>query len=365
MKNRFPSTTFASVLGVTLLGALVIGCGGGGGGGNSTGTTSTSGTPTDGSTDGTPTTGTATTGETGSKIVFGEPAADGATFNVRSVTPDGASVTTLLANVPTSIVLFSANPTATSDYVFAADPTGTGSYGIYRSPILSLTGATTLVAPTYLAVSSLTVTQNGSHVVYSALDASGNPLLYSIPIAGGTPVQYGPSDGSTVSPKDSDTIAYVALPSDSESNDQVFTRSLAAGPSGASTQVTTNAVNHVLPAFSRDGTKLAYWEQNATSQLVVRTLSSGTTTTLTNPNRLFPQGASFNPTGTRVSIAGGADDGTGQILTQTVNATATPTAIYSGANLLGNYGIYWTDTTGRVIGGNLIGASASRKLKKH
>lgn len=364
MKTRFQSTTFASLLGVMLLGALVIGCGGGGGGGTTstgtTSTTSTTGTPTDGSTD-----GTATTGETGSKIVFGEPAADGLTFNVRSVTPDGVTKTTLLANVPTSIVLFSENPASTNDYVFAADPTGSGSYGIYRSPILSPTGATTLVSPRYLAVSSLTVTQNGSQVVYSALDASGNPLLFSVPIGGGTPVEYGASDGSTVSPSDSDTIAYVALPAGSETNDQLFTRSLAAGPSGTATQVTTNTVNHILPAFSRDGTKLAYWEQSATSRLVVRTLSSGATTTLTNPSSLFPQGESFNPTGTRVSIAAGADDGSGQILTQTISTSASPTAIYTNANLLGNYGIYWTDTTGRVIGGNLIGASPSRKLRKH
>jgi hypothetical protein len=295
-------------------------------------------------------------------VVYGVATGQSENYDVNEMSSAGANVQTVAANIPGTILLFALDPATSGQYVIAADPTGTGSYGIYLSVNLTLTDAQTIVGPNYAYVTSLAVTENGASVVFSATDGTGISNLFVVPIGGGVATKLGLSDGSAVSPLDSDTIAYVA-PIGGSGNDQLFTRSLSAGSAGSSTQLTSDVSNHALPAFSPDGTKLAFWELNVgTNTLVVDTLATSTMLNMPNPAGIQPQGEAFSADGTSIVIAG--EVGTqGNILTQPTDGSASPTAILSSASLLGNYGIYWTDANGRAVGG-IQGMSASSRLRK-
>jgi Tol biopolymer transport system component len=298
--------------------------------------------------------------------VFGLPDDASATFSVKAIDPTGANAQTLAAGVSQNIVLFARNPAVSNQYVFAGDPTGSGLYGIYRSNGLTLAVATPLVSPTYIAVSSLSVTQDGANVVYSAVDGAGNSNLYVESLSGGAPANYGPSDGSTVSPADNDTIAYVAPSAANADIDQVFTRSLSAGPGGTENQVTLEPGNHLLPAFSRDGVRLAYWLQTeGNNQLVILNRNTGDAVALPNPANVYPQGEAFSPDGSKIVFAADPNGtGAGQILVQSTSGSAPPSVIQTANTLLGNYGIYWTDANGRLVAGGLGMSNAGRRLRK-
>ncbi|AIE84355.1 hypothetical protein [Fimbriimonas ginsengisoli] len=370
-RNILPALLFV------ILALLVIGCGGGGDGsgtstdsttatasGTATATATASATATTATSATTAT--TATSAGTGStSIVYGTPNGQGSNFDVKQISPSGTNNVTLIPNVSGSILIFAVNPALPTEYVFAADPNGSGLYGIYRSVGLTLTGATTLVAPVYTEVTSIAVTQNGSKAVYTAVDGSGVDTLFAEPLTGGSPTGYGVADGAAVSPADNDTVAYVAPSAANADIDQVFLRTLSAGPAGPANQLTTVAANHVLPAFSRDGLKLAFWEEQATSnRLLVFTIAIQTSVALPNPNNVFPQGEAFSPDGARLAIAAD-NNGTGQILNQTTDGTSPPAVILSATGaLFGNYGIFWRDASGRAIGGS-SGMSSVSRLRKH
>jgi hypothetical protein len=329
------------------LAAAIVGCGGGGGGSSTT--TSTTST-------------TAGAGLPINTLVYGIPNGTDTNFDVDDIAPDGTGNQTLVANVSGKIVMFAINPAVANQFIVAADLNGNGFYGLYKATSLNLTGATELVAPEFSNIASLAVTMNGAHVVFTGTDTTDTSYVYSIPTAGGISAKLALASGSTVSPGDNNTIAYVGPPAGGGDNDQVFTRSLAAGPGGAATQVTSNDVNHTLPAFSRDGHKLAWWEMSATTNtLVIHNFNDSSSVSLSNPDNLFPQGTAFNATGTRVAIVAANDAGVGQILTQLADGSGDPGLILGSPNLLGNYGIYWTDSTGRVIGGSFGMSSVTRR----
>lgn len=321
-----------------LLAALVVfGCGGGGGGSSSGSSSSTS----------------STSGQTAlpaDDIIYATPSSAGTTYSVSAVGPTGSSPLTLTTNIPSNVLIYTPDPAVTGRFVFAADPTGAGLYGIYYGSTLNASGGTLLVSPTYTDVGSLTVSANGAYVVYSAGDpTTGLSHLYVESMTGGSPTNFGLSDGSTVSPADSNTIVFVGPASASATIDQVFSCSIGAGPSGGTTQITNDGSNHVLPAISRDGTEIAYWEQSSTGDaLYVVNKSNGVTIKLMNPDNLVPQAQVFSPDGTQIAIAGDAGGGKGEIVTQSVNGTSGQTTIASGSVLLGSYGLYWTNSSGKT-----------------
>jgi hypothetical protein len=335
--------------------ALVAGlstaaCGGGGGGGGSQGGSST---------------GTSGIVYGANEIVFGVPAAGGATFSVEEIKP-GAAVSTLATGVPTSILLFTQIPRVTNSFVIAADLSGKGVFGIYTSTGLSTSAVSTVVSPKYSYVSSLSISTDGAKLVYSATlaaDPTQTSYLYSLVLANGLPVQLDYSDGSALSPADNDTIAYVANRGGSAEFDQVFTRSLSAGVSGKATQITTDQANHLLPAINRQGTEIAYWDALSPSVLMLQQIgSSAAPVTLSNPNKVVPQGVCFNLDGSQVAIAADAS-GTGEILTQSTSAGSTPNVLLmNSTELVGNYGVYWTDSSGRALMSSIMPSIAKRKL---
>jgi hypothetical protein len=324
------SAIFLALVGAVLIAA--IGCGGGGGGGSSTAgvTGSTAGVLPD------------------NVIVFGQPNGTGNDFAIYDISPTGGSPTTVAADVSGSILLYVQNPNKANSYVLAAIPSGGSNYGIYLATGPTLTGATQLVAPVYSDVSSLAITQDSSHIVYSATNAAGVSYLFTLPTSGGTPANLGLSDGSTISPANNNTIAYVAPPNASGGNDQVYTRSLSAGAAGSATQITTDDVMHTLPAFSRDGTQLAYWEESGTSLLKIDLLATGVVTTLTNPSGDTPLGEAFSSDGSQIAIAGDLNF-QGQLEVQATNGTSEPDVIFTAGVDVGLYGVYWTGSNGRGI----------------
>lgn len=329
---------------------VLVGCGGGGGGGTTTSTTATNST-----------TGANLPANT---ILYGVANDEFTSFDVNAIAPDGSNGRTYISGLSTKILMFAVNPAVENQYLVAADLGGAGMYGIYKTTGLSLATAIQVVAPTYTYVSSLAVTMNGTHVVYTATNSEGVSNLYTIPTAGGTLVNLALANGSAVSPADNDTIAYVGAPGGVGDFDQVFTRSLAAGAAGTSVQITTEAVNHYLPAFSRDGLAIAWWEDSGIARgLAVYRRSTSTTTHLSNPENLYPQATAFNSTGTRVVSVVADDTGTGRIQTQASDGSEAPITIFSAPALLGNYGVYWTDTSGRLVGGSFGGSSVGRRLR--
>ena len=323
---RFPS--YWSALLLCFLAAMVIfGCGGGGGGSSSS-TSSTSSTSTTSSQASLP----------ANSIVYGIPSSSGATYNVTAVGPTGSSPVTVTNGVTNAVLLYTPNPAVAGQYAFAADPTGAGIYGIYLGTTISTSGGKALVAPSYTDVSSLTISSDGLNLIYSAGDASsGQSYLYAIPLTGGTPIRFGLSDGSTISPADNDTIAYVGPLTNAATIDQVFTRRLSTGANGASTQITTDGNNHTLPAYSRDGKQLAFWEEGTTNSLTILSTATGTSATLPNPNNYAPQAETFSSDGTQVAIAWDTGSGAGQLVTELSSGSGGPSIVASASNLLGNY----------------------------
>ena len=366
--KKLASGRTLGVTGATALLALVIGCGGGGGGGGGGTKTTTSTT----STTSTATTSTSTATTAGvlpiNTILYAVPNGNGTDYELEGLDPVNAgSSTTIVSDFPASIELFAANPNVKSQYVAAYDPTfgpsDNGLYGIYISTGLTASGIKQLVAPTYIFVSSLSVTDNGKFVVYSATDQTGASNLFVESLSGGTPVNYGLSDGSTVSPADDDTLVYVAIPSSGNTVlDQVLSRSLKAGASGKATQITTDAVNHALPAISRDGTQIAYWEEGTSNNLLVQPISGGSAVTLPNPNALVPQSEAFSGDASSIAIVGLDPNSNGFIMLQTPNGIANPTSLLEvPGTSLGDYGLYWTSQNGRVAGGSVAASSVVRK----
>ncbi len=296
-------------------------------------------------------------------IVYGVANGTDADFSVEEVAPAGGTPTTVVADVAGTVLAFALDPSTSGRYALVADPSGAGTYGIYLSKNLTLTGATTLVAAGYVGVSSLAVTRDGARVVYSATTAAGASELFVVPTAGGTAVDLGPADASTVSPADGDTIAYVA-PVGTDGDDQVFTRSLAAGASGAVRQLTTDAANHALPAFSPDGTKLAYWTlATGANALTVETLAGGATTALPGVSAIEPQGEAFGPDGATLALVG-QSGANGVIATLSAGGSTSPTTIVTNSALLGDYGFFWTDANGRAVSGGRATSASARSRKR-
>lgn len=356
MRSTHPIRHFrflwAAVAVWALLAALLVGCGGGGGGGTTTSTTSTT---------------TTTTGANlpVNTVLYGAANGTDNDFDVKAVAPDGSNARTYIAGVSGKVLLFAVNPAVENQFFVAADLNGNGFFGIYKTSGLDLTTAVQVVAPEFSYIASLSVTMNGAHLVFTGSDTLGISYVYSIPVAGGTAVKLALADGSTVSAADNDTIAYVGLPAGGGDFDQVFTRSLAAGAGGAATQITTEAVNHALPTFSRDGRMLAWWELSDVNQtLSIFNRTTSTTVHLSNPENLFPQATAFNSTGTRVVSVMADDEGRGNIETQLADGTQAPISILTAPALLGNYGVYWTDSNGRLAGGSFGTSSVGRRLRK-
>jgi hypothetical protein len=299
------------------------------------------------------------------EIVYGFPDSTGSTFSVAEYKPGGTQ-TVLASGLSTSILLFTQIPGKSNSFVIAADLAGKNVFGIYDSTGLSTANTTTVVPAIYSYVSSMTVSSDGANLVYTATlasDPTQTSYLFTLPLAGGLPKQLDYGDGSTLSPADNDTIAYVASPGGSANFDQVFTRSLSAGVSGKATQVTTDSINHILPAYNRQGTELAYWESSSNNALMLQAVgSTAAPVVLGNlPNQVVPQGESFSADGSQVAIAGDAG-GMGEILTQAASAGSSPTVLYTNSGaLLGNYGVYWTDGNGKVLMRSMMPTAARRR----
>lgn len=323
---------------------LVAGCGGGGGHHSGSGSSSSS-----------------TVTFAANEIVFGIPNGTGTDFAVAEANPAGGT-STVVADVSGEVLLFAADPSATGRFALAAAPSGSATVGVYLAKGLGLSGAAMLVAPTYAAVTSLAVMPDGGRVVYTATTVAGASELYVVSTSGGTPTDLGPADGAALAPN-GDTVAYVA-PVGGSGNDAVFTRSLAAGASGAATTVASNAANHALPAFSPDGARLAYWTlASGANALTVQTLATDATVNVPGVSTIEPQGTAFGPDGTRLALVGQVSTG-GQILTAPVDGSAAPTPLVSNASLLGDYGFFWTDALGRAVGGMRVASAASRARRR-
>ncbi len=380
--------------------AIIIGCGGGGGGGGSSPTTTTGTTTTGTTTTGTTTTGTnsggtnsggTNSGGTNSggtsaggttsgslpqnAILFGQ-FQSSTTYQVMALNPSAAASSTnptvYQSNVPDTTSVFVQNPNVTNQFVFAANSGDNPAnlVGIYSNSSLTTVGATTLAPAAYGSVVSLSLTQDGKNIVFTAYDSSNNvSSLYTMSSTGANLTLLDTSEGSSISPADSDTIVY--------SNNlsgltyQLYTRSLKAGASGKPQQLTTDtAGDKFVPVFSRDGSKVAYQFSNNTtfvSNVAVITTSSGAVVNLP-ASSYAPVAQAFNGSGTNVGIL--AQDNTSgnvEILNQAISATSSPSVLYNPsptANIDFSAGIYWTTSGGRTAGGGgVLGASIRRILR--
>jgi hypothetical protein len=330
---------------------FIVGCGGGGGGSSSSTTSSTSGSSTG-------------TLYGANEIVYGVPNPTATSFSLNQVKPDGTSNSVLASGLSPGILLFAQIPGQANQFVMAADLTGAGVFGIYVTTGLSTTVTKTLAPAIYGFVTSLSISPDGKNLVYSAA-SSTDPLeigyLFWVPVAGGTATQLDYSDGSALSPADGNSIAYVSNQGGASSVDQVYTRTLSSGSGGKATQITTDSINHLLPAYNRAGTELAYWESATTNALMIKTVgSSAAAVALPNPNQIAPLGESFNSDGSQIAIAGDSS-GTGELLTQAASGTSNPVTILVSPQPVGNYGVYWTDTTGRALIGSIMPSAARRR----
>jgi hypothetical protein len=371
--------------------AIIIGCGGGGGGGGgggtpvttgstTTGTTTTTTSTTGTTTTGTTTTGTTTTGTTTSgslpqnAILFGQYEAPvgsnpSTTYDVENLSPTTKSVSVYQKAVPDTTQLFVQNPNTKNQFVFAANAgdNQNSSVGIYSNSSLTTVGAKTLAPPVYAQVISLSLTQNGNYIVFTAFDQANNvSSLYSMTSSGGNLTLLDSSFGSAVSPADSDTIVY----SNSSSSNvyQLFKRSIKAGASGTATQITTDSIGDKFsPAFSHDGTMVAYQYSNINtfvSNVSVITLSTGTVVNLPTDSTYIPYAEAFSGDGSSLAIvADNAAQTTEEIISQPVSSSGSPSVLYANTNINSGAGVYWTTSGGRIAGGGgLLGACIRRAL---
>ncbi|HWD40912.1 MAG TPA: hypothetical protein VG944_18835, partial [Fimbriimonas sp.] len=167
-----------------------------------------------------------------------------------------------------------------------------------------------------------------------------------------------------ISAADSDTVVYSNEPG-SSIDDQLFTRSLHAGPAGQATQITSDAANHTMPSFSRDGTKVLYEVTSSVGgQWQVKTLG-GATASLPNPNNLLLIAGALNSDASQVGFEGVDVAGTNlpSIFTQPTSGSSPPTAIKSNdLDIDLALGMYWTSSNGRApYAGGM--SSVSRDLR--
>lgn len=351
-------------LALTALAALIIGCGGGGGGGNnSTTTTGTTGTT------GTSGTSSSTSGAAGS-IGGGTDGGTGALaansiyyivngansgYDVKVTKEDGTGTGTYATGLSADSPVASPDPSSSGRLVFAASITTNGALGIYRNTSASTTGATTIVTPRYSEVDSLMVSRDGKKVVYVAATSGGNPQLYVVATTGsGTPTLL---DGDEIVAADlsstGNIVVYEKLPSTGSTT--LFARDLTATNPIQLTQ--SDGRDRDEPQLSKDGSKVAFSQDDGTGRHTLATLSAvGGAITTIDP---FP--------GTTVSVRAPSFSGDGTRLVFVAEGDSTTntglfTCDLNGANLiqvpntvapLPLRSLYWTNAGGRAAGQGL------------
>lgn len=350
--------------------AIVIGCGGGGGGGGGS-TSSTAGTVAGTTASTTSTAGTTATdgssaGTDGSlgalpqnRIFYAEATLDALHYNVLFSSEDNTVTGTYASNLSFDTPS-SPDPSAANQIVFAFQPTGSPKYGIYRNTSISLTGATTIVAPNYGEIDSLQVSRDGSRVVFiAAVSAGGTQGLYSVPTAAGSaPTKLDNAVDASLS-SSGDRVVYSSYPLGGSLPDIYIRKFTESSPH----RMTNNTLDEADPQFSKDGTKIVFAQQVGTTdrfRLAVCNVATGVVTTLDPIPTASVRGPSFNGDGTRISfVVQSSTDSVNGIYTTDTATGATATQVLASVRL--QTSTYWTTINGRSPGGIPFGLNVHRK----
>lgn len=306
-----------SALAATAFVVVLIGCGGGGGGGGFTGSTSvTNGTNADGGNNGTNTNATngtnttsgnngtnTTSGSNGSvlpsnKIIYGS--ANGNQVTVSAINADGSGNQTL-ATFSNQFVGVIPHPTVANQFLFGYtnNPGDTQKFGIFRNGTVATAGATRLTSDRWDAVGTIQVTPDGSKIIFTATEISGQTVdngLWLMSSTGANLVRLDSADYAALSP-DGTKVVYSKF--DGVDGD-IWTLTLA-DPANTKVQVTNDSKDQIMPQFSKDGTKIVYASSEAGDfdVWVMQANGSGQTRLTTAAEPEF--GPSMNSAGTQVA----------------------------------------------------------------
>lgn len=298
-----------SVVGVTLTAilAIVIGCGGGG----SSATynpTSTTGLPTTTTTASTTPVVVATTGSAGpgalqsNAIYYGitDPVDPTAT-DIRVCKPDGTDLNSNnpVITIPSTVSAAAVNQNTTNQIIFAAQETAGAPYGIYSNSSLTLTGATTIISPSYTSVDSILITPDNKTIVFTiAANYPGSDFIYSVPITGGTVTKIDQGDNPSLSPS-GQALVYSRTNSDTLPSN-IYINSLdGLRPS----RLTNTTDDDLFPQFDKQGKNIVFSRSTGSNsiQLYTMGIDGSNPTQITSDSDLTVEGGSYSPDGTQVA----------------------------------------------------------------
>lgn len=304
---------------LAMVGAGVIGCGGNGGdspqayGYSNTGTTAgnvTAGNPANSTGD--PTTTGTMPGTLPKNVIFYDLYNEKGDREFRYISPTGSD-DKLFVTLPPDFDAFAPNPTKPNEVYFAAREKDGTKLGIYRNSSISLSGATSLIGPTYVGVSGMQVSNNGRFLAFNAAVGDENLRLFVLDLQSPTSpaIIVDEADYFHVSP-DVRKIVY-AKQVDGESH--IFVRDFPAGTKATDLTADAKATN-LAPQFNKDSNRIVFtsdrdstgaydlWAINADGKDLRR---------LTNTPDDIEFGASWNAEGTEVAygVASGVAENNG------------------------------------------------------
>ena len=227
---------------------------------------------------------------------------------------------------------------------FAYQADGNSPYGIYSNTTFNITGAKSIVAPTYSFVGMIQVSPDGTTLYYIAATGANNPQLFSVASAGGTPTELDFAENAHLNAA-GNQIVYSKLIGLSP---QLFVRGITA--SSTATRITNDAFQDDQPQWNKAGTKITYISNpngNTNDVYTINPDGSGGKQ-VTNTANADERSPSFNGAGTAVSfVARDTDLNKTGIFTETLGTgtDVNRNLVVQDAAVLD--GTYWTDSNGR------------------
>jgi len=234
-------------------------------------------------------------------------------------------------------------------------------YGIYKNATVNFSGAAQVVAPTYAAIISLQMSNDGNTLYYvAATPGAETPKIYKVAVTGGTPVALDSAEDAHLN-SDGTMLVYSKLAADFTT--EVWKRGVNAGDTPV--RLTTSPGEDEFVQWSKDGTKIAFSSSRSGSFQVFTMNADGSGQTAVTGNASADDVTpSFNSDGSKLCFLSLGDGGISTVTT--INSTGVDsgrTPVKSANDLL--FGTYWTSSNGRSIGITSVLAQRLRKLHKH